>query len=219
LNDGIIGSNDTVQVLFAFRDSAGLNVNNLIAYLMTTNGVTPLTSAPWGTSNPTNYGPLYVYQHSVSKPFTFTAHGTNTFPISPTFALYDNDKYIGPATFTFTVGAWTTTFANTSQIVINDGAAASPYPSLISVTNLGTTLVKATVTLTNLTHGDLHDVDALVVSPTTNTLIMAHVSDGSKANHVTLTFDDAATNSLPNNSQVVTGTNKPTQYGIVPNFP
>jgi hypothetical protein len=199
--------------MFAFRDSAGLNVTNLIAYLLPTNGVV----APSPASQ--TYGGLTVYGHSVSRPFSFTAQGTNSTAIAPTFQLYDNGKYIGLATFVFTMGSWTTTFANTSAIIINDKAAASPYPSLINVNGVGSILLKATVTVTNLSHGDLHDVDMLVVSPTTNTLIMAHVSDGSKATHLTLTFDDAATNSLPNNTQVLSGTNKPTQYYPVNNFP
>ncbi len=85
-SDGIIGSNDTVRVAFAFRDAAGLSVTNLIAYLLPTNGVT----APNPASQ--TYGSLAVYGHSVSMPFTFTAHGTNTSSISPTFQLYDNGK-------------------------------------------------------------------------------------------------------------------------------
>jgi hypothetical protein len=166
------------------------------------------------------YGPLTVYGHSMSMPFTFIAHGTNTLTIAPTFQLYDNGKFIGPATFVFTVGSWTTNFANTNTIFINDNAAASLYPSLINVSGVGNSLVKATVTITNLTHYSVHDIDALVVSPTTNTLIMAHVGqNGGVVNHVTLTFDDAASNSLPQNVQIVTGTNRPTQYYPVKNFP
>ena len=213
LSSGVIGSNDTVTVLFAFRDSAGQNVTNLVAYLLATNGV----YAPSPAS--ANYGPLTVYGHSVSRPFSFTAHGTNTLTIAPTFQLFDGGSYIGPATFVFTLGTWTTTFANTNAIIINDNAAASPYPSLINVTGLGNTLIKATVTLTNLSHTKPSDIDALVVSPTTNTLIMAHTGGANIIKHVTLTFDDAATNSLPQNGQIVTGTNKPTQFYPVKNFP
>lgn len=219
LSDGIIGSNDTVQVLFAFRDAAGLNVTNLVAYLLATNGVTFPSPASQ------TYGPLTVYGHSVSRPFTFTAHGTNSLAISPTFQLYDNGKFIGPATFTYTVGSVTTTFANTNPIIINDGTNASPYPSVITVSGVGSILVKATVTITNLSHQNFSDIDALVVSPTTNTLIMGHVGGGFPARNITLTFDDAPTNSpysnglLPRNGTIVTSTNKPTQYYPVPNFP
>lgn len=202
-----------MTVLFAFRDAAGLNVTNLVAYLLATNNVT----APSPASQA--YGPLTVYGHSASEPFTFTAHGTNTLTISPTFQLYDNTKYIGPATFVFTVGSSTTVFGNSSAIILKDGVAASPYPSIINVSGVGNTLVKATVTLTNLSHQNFSDIDALVVSPTTNTLIMGHVGGPRMVHNVTLIFDDGAASSLPQNGAIVTGTNKPTQYGSIPNFP
>jgi hypothetical protein len=213
-NIGVIGSNDTVKVLFAFRAGAGQNVTNLVAWLLPTNGVV----APSPASNA--YGPLIVYGHSVSRAFSFTAQGTNSYTISPTFMLYDNGTFIGPASFTYTLGSWTTTFANTNIIVINDGAAATPFPAFIDVTGLGSSLVKATVTLTNLSDQSLGDVDVLVESPTTNTLIMGHVGgSGTIVNHLTLTFDDAATNSLPHNGVPASGTNKPTQFFPIPNFP
>jgi hypothetical protein len=214
--DGIIGSNDTVQVLFALRDSAGLNVTNLIAYLQATNGVV----APSPASQ--TYGPLMVYGHSVSRAFTFTAQGTNALAIAPTFLLYDSGKFIGTAAFSYTLGSWTTTFASTNAIVINDNTNASPYPSVISVNGLGSSLIKATVTLTNMSHPDPFSIGALVVSPAQkNTLIMGHAGGSLPINHVTLTFDDAVgvTNKLPQNGQIVTGTNYPTAYGIMQNFP
>ena len=213
-SDGIIRSNDTVQVLFALRDSAGLNVTNLIAYLQATNGVL----APSPVSQV--YGPLTTYGHSVSRAFTFTAQGTNSYTISPTFQLYDNSKFIGTATFTYSLGSWATVFSNAAPIIINDNTNASPYPSLILVSGVGTSLIKATVTLTNITHTAAHDISALVVSPAQkNTLIMGNSGGSVGINHVTLTFDDTVTNSLPQNTQIFSGTNKPTQYGIIPNFP
>jgi len=210
----VIGSNDTVQVMFAFRNAAGLNVTNLTATLLVTNGVV----AP----NPASqiYQNLQVYGHSVSKPFSFTAHGTNTFTIAPMFQLTADGRAAGIATFVYTLGTWTTNLANTNAIILNDGLAASPYPSIINARGLGNTLIKATVTLTNLSHGSVADVDALVVSPgSSNTLVMAHAGGGTKVSHLTLTFDDAATNTLPQYGTIVSGTNKPTQYYPVSNFP
>jgi hypothetical protein len=210
----VIGSNDTVQVMFAFRAAAGLSVTNLTATLLVTNGVV----APNPASQ--TYHNLPVYGHSVSRPFSFTAQGTNTFTISPMFQLTADGRSAGFATFVYTLGTWTTNFANTNAIVINDGAAASPYPSMINVRGLGNTLLKATVTLTNLSHQNIADVDALVVSPgNSNTLVMAHVGGNMQVSHLTLTFDDTATNSLPQNGAIVSGTNKPTQYYPVSNFP
>ena len=201
--NGLIDSNETVQVLFAFRDAAGLNVTNLFARLLSGNGVV----SPVPATNQ-NYGPLTAFGHSVSRAFTFTAQGTNAGTITPTFALYDTTTPIGTNAFTFTLGSWARSFSNSAAITINDTNAASPYPSVINVNGVGGSIVKATVTLNKLTHTWPHDVGALVVSPAQlNTLIMSHVGAQAVANAM-LTFDDAATNVLTPASVITTSTNK-----------
>jgi uncharacterized delta-60 repeat protein len=210
LNDGIIHSNDTLQVLFAFRDGAGLNVTNLNAWLLAMNGVL----APSPATN--NYGPLTAFGHSVSRAYTFTAQGTNTGIITPTFVLYDGNNPIGTNQFTFTLGTWSTTFSNSATILINDTNAASPYPSVINVGGIGGSIVKATVTFNKFAHTYPHDVEAVVSSPAgTNTLLMANIGSSFGVTNVTLTFDDAATNYFPQNSILTTSTNKPTSYPVV----
>jgi hypothetical protein len=47
---------------------------------------------------------------------------------------------------------------------------------------------------------------------------MGHAGNGS-VSKITLTFDDAATNSLSNTSILTTGTNKPTAYPSTTVFP
>ena len=211
--NGIIDTNETVAVLFAFRNAGGTNVTSLNATLLATNGVT----AP---SGPMNYGPLTVRGHSAFRQFTFTARGTNALPIAATFNLADGVKPLGQATFTFTQGNWTTNFANTNVIVINDNAAASPYPSMITVSGVGSTLLKATVTLTNMTHTSPADIDALVMAPNgSNTLVLANAGGQNAINHVTLTFDDAATNTLSRTAQIISGTNRPSGNLPVISFP
>ncbi len=213
--NGIINSNETVTVLFGLRDAGGTNVNNLIATLLATNGVTPVGYTT------TNYGPLVYAGHSVSRPYSFTAHGTNHQQIAATFKLFadSTNNGIGTAVFGYTIGSWTSIYSNNATIIINDTNVASPYPSIINVSGVGGSLIKATVTLNKLTHTYPHDVDALVVSPAQlNTLIMAHAGTVSATN-VTLTFDDAATNSLPEFGPITTSTNKPTQHFPVNPFP
>jgi uncharacterized delta-60 repeat protein len=215
--NGILGSNDAVQVLFAFRDSAGLNVTNLNAILLASNGVVSPVAVP---ASATNYGPLTVYGHSVSRLFSFTVHGTNSYPVIPTFYLYDNQKYIGTAAFGFTVGTWTTSFTNTNLIVIRDNTNASPYPSAINVSGIGGTLVKATVTLNKFAHTYPKDVDVLVTAPAgTNTLLMVHNGYSYAVTNLVVTFDDAATNYLPNASIITNGVYKPTTNYLGRQFP
>ena len=215
--NGILDSNETVQVRFAFRDSAGLNVTNLNAILLPTNGVLSPAAVP---VSGTNYGPLMVYGHSVYRTFGFTVNGTNTQLIAPTFNLYDNAKFIGTAVFGFTVGQWTTSFTNTNMIVIRDNTNATPYPSVINVSGIGGTLIKSTVTLNRLAHSYPGDVDALVTSPAgTNTLIMANAGGSVGATNLMLNFDDSAATYLPQNTKISSGTNRPTSFFPVLTFP
>ena len=172
--NGVIDSNETVTLLFAFRDAGGTNVADLKATLLATNGITSPTS-PNGTATQ-DYGPLAYHGHSVFRQFTFTAHGTNGQQIAATFALTNGASSLGTAVFGYTLGSWTTTYSNTvSPIIINDAAAATPYPSVINVSGLSGTLVKTTITWTNVTHTSPSDIDALLVSPNQlNTLFMSH---------------------------------------------
>jgi uncharacterized delta-60 repeat protein len=213
--NGAIDPNETVSALFALRDAGGLNVNNLVATLVPTNGIVPV---PSGQSQV--YGPLISLSHSVSRPFTFMATGTNGQEIVVTFALQDGTTNIGTAVFGYQLGTLTSRFTNSATILINDHAIASPYPSTINVSNLAGTVLKATVTLTNLAHASPGDIDAVLVSPAQQTtLFMAHAGGQNSISNVTVTFDDAASTSLPQSGQIISGTNKPSAYLPVPVFP
>jgi hypothetical protein len=225
ITNGIIDPGESVTMLFALRAEGGNNVTNLYATLLATNGVTPV--APPTPGAPVYYGQLNVGGPSASRAFSFTASGTNGQQIVATFLLTNvvNNvgTNIGTAQFTYTLGTWTTVFYNTNAIILNAAAAASPYPSTITVSNLGGVLIKAVITLTNITHTAPAAINALLVSPNQNdTLFMSHAGGGQfggAINGVTLTFDDAATNSLPFNTQITNGVYKPTQYGGAPVFP
>jgi hypothetical protein len=216
-NNGIIDTNETVTILFGFRDAGGTNVLNFNATLLATNGVAPI--APTNQ----NYGLLSYLGHTVSRPFTFTAQGTNGAQIAATFKLYDGATLIGTGVFGYTLGTLTTTFSNTAMIIINDNAAANPYPSTINVSGLVGTVIKTTMTLTNMTHASPTDIEGLLVSPDLkDTLFMANAggSGGNSAlKRATIGFDDAATNSLPQFDKITNGVYKPTQYSPVTPFP
>ena len=204
--NGVIDPGETVTLLFALRDSTGTNTVNLVATLLATNGVTK-------PSGPQNYGALVVHGPSVSRPFSFTASGTNGQTISATFQLQDGAINRGLAVFSFTLGQTAASFANPSAIVINDKTNATPYPSMININGLAGLVTKATVTLTNLNHTWPSDIDALLVSPTgQKSYLMAKCGGSYTLDNVTLTFDDAAASSLPHFSQIVSGTNRPTSY-------
>jgi uncharacterized delta-60 repeat protein/uncharacterized repeat protein (TIGR01451 family) len=218
--NGVIDPGETVTLLFALRDSTGTNTVNLVATLLATGGVTK-------PSGPQNYGALLVHGPSVSRQFSFTASGTNGQTISATFQLQDGSVNRGLALFNFTLGQTANRFASPSAIVINDSplygtaGTASPYPAIINVSGLAGLVSKVTVTLTNLNHTWPSDIDILLVSPTgQNSYLMAKCGSSYGINNVALTFDDAASNSLPQSSQIVSGTYRPTSYAVAtPPFP
>jgi hypothetical protein len=212
--NGVVDSNETVTILFAFRDAGGLNVTNLIATLLQTNGI----SSPSPASQA--YGPLISGGHSVSQPFSFTAEGTNGQQIAATFLLQDGTKNIGTAAFGYVLGTTTHYYTNGEFIAINDNAIATPYPSTISLSNLVGSVLKATVTLTNVYHSSPEDIEALLVSPMQQDVaFMVHAGGQNIITNVTITFDDAASAPLPPNGQIISGTNQPSVYGPITIFP
>jgi hypothetical protein len=148
------------------------------------------------------------------------ANGTNAQNIVANFNLSNGSSNLGTAIFTFTLGTWKTVVSNTATIIINPNGVASPYPSYINISGLNGVVTKATVTLTNLSHYEPGQMSALVVAPNqSDTLIMSHAGAGNQITKVTLTFDDAAATNLTQNGQIVTGTNKPTQWPSPVTFP
>jgi uncharacterized delta-60 repeat protein len=218
--NNIIDPGETVTLSFAFTNSAGNDVSNLVATLLATNGIT----SPSPASN--NYGSLIVGGPSVSRQFSFTASGTNGQSIAATFQLQSGTNNLGTAVFTYMLGIFTNTFANTNAIIINDLAPApapylaTPYPSIINVSGVGGSLIKVTVTFANLTHSWPADIDALLESPSQQSaLLMANAGGGFAVHGVTLTFDDTTDNSfLPQAAQIFSGTYNPTAYFPVATF-
>jgi uncharacterized delta-60 repeat protein len=216
--NNIIDPGETVTLSFAFTNSYGNDVSNLVATLLAINGIT----SPSPASN--NYGSLIVGGPSVSRQFSFTASGTNGQSIAATFQLQSGTNNLGTAVFTYMLGTFTNTFANTSAIIINDLAPApapylaTPYPSIINVSGVGGSLIKVTVTFANLTHSWPADIDALLESPSQQSaLLMANAGGGFAVNDVTLVFDDDAS-ALPQAAQIFSGTYKPTAYFPVATF-
>jgi uncharacterized delta-60 repeat protein/uncharacterized repeat protein (TIGR01451 family) len=214
--NGILDPSENVTMLFAFRDSAGTNVINLMATLLATNGVkspSPVSQA---------YGPLIVQGGSVSRAFSFQVDPayTNGQQLVATFRLTDGSTDLGTAAFAYMLGTSTNRFYNTNAIVINDNTNASPYPSTINVSGMNGALLKAVVTFTNLTHSWPADIGAIVKAPSQQgVLLMANSGGSFPLNNATLAFDDAAAGYLPQSSQIVSGAFKPSSYLTVPPFP
>ena len=205
--NGAIDPGETVTALIAMRNVSGQNTTNLVATLLTTNGVT-------SPSGPQNYGALVDGGASVSRSFTFTASGTNGDTVLATFLVQDGSVNYGRVRFSYQLGSSTTTVSNAAPITILDSSGASPYPSTIVVSGLAGTVSKVTATITNLGHNFPDDIDILLVGPTgTNVVLMSDAGGINNISGLTLTFDDAAAGSLPDSTLIAGGTYKPTNFG------
>ena len=209
----LIQPGETVTMLFAFRNGAGFDVTNLVATLVATNGI-------GNPSLPQSYGPLARNGASASRLFSFTASGTNGQTIAARFQLADGARTLNDVVFSFLLGAGTVSFSNTAPIYVNDNTNATPYPSQITVTGVGSLVTKITATLTNLAHTYPKDIDILLMSPTGQKSYLMSQTGGNRAiTNVTLTFDDGAANWLPT-SAITSGVYKPTCYAVAtPIFP
>jgi len=126
-----------------------------------------------------------------------------------------------------TAAAGTFTFSNTNVIVINDSlnppTAATPYPATNIVAGLdGSIISKVTVQLHGFGHGFPSDVSVLLVGPQgQNSILMAQVGGADKISVTNLdfTFDDDAPENMPLDSQLVSGTFKPTTNTFAFSYP
>jgi uncharacterized delta-60 repeat protein/uncharacterized repeat protein (TIGR01451 family) len=208
--NGVIDTNETVTMLFALRNASGTNTANLTAQLIP-------TSAVMNPSGPQDFGVLTVHGPSVSRPFTFTARGTNGQVLSATLQLRDGTTAISNVVYNFVMGSAVTSYSNNAPIFIDDYTKARPYPSIINVGGVGTVVTRATVTLSNIYHSWPSDINMLLVSPTGGKSYLMSKAGGSYAlSKTTLTFDDTATASLPFGTKISSSTNKPSAYAAAP---
>jgi len=149
--------------------------------------------------------------------FSGTAVGSSLI----TIRVADTDGASTTTAFTVTVTpGQNPVFANADGITIPVVGNGNPYPSTIDVRGVSGTITKVTVTLQGLTHPYPDDVDILLVGPNNKgVVVMSDAGAGGNAqtslNNAWLTFDDSATQSLPDNSGIDPyGTYKPSDYEV-----
>ncbi len=108
---------------------------------------------------------------------------------------------------------------NPTPVSIADAGPALLYPSVVHISGFGGLVDKVTVTLTNLNHANVADIDLLLVGPQgQKVLLMSDVGLLGSVTNADLTFDDDATNSLPQTGSVVSGRYRPTNFGTGDTF-
>ncbi len=216
--NGTISPGQSVMVSLQLANIGSADTVSLTATLLAGNGVV-------SPSGPQNYGALLHGGPATGNNFSFTASGTNGGVIVATLQLSDRGTNLPSVSFTFDLPA-TNTYANLNGIIIPDHGPATPYPAVIPISGVNGLVNKATVTLNNLNHQFPNDVEIILVDPAGQSVVlMAGTGGGHPITNVTLTFDDAATGSLPNSSlfasglgQIVSGTFQPTDDGLAQPF-
>jgi subtilisin-like proprotein convertase family protein len=113
----------------------------------------------------------------------------------------------------------TQTFGNAANVAIPDSGAASPYPATLNISGMGGTISKFTVKLKGLSHTYPGDLDVLLVGPNgQQVVLMSDAGSGNAMNSVTLTIDDAASQSF-SKSAINTGSYRPTNLSSGDSFP
>lgn len=86
-----------------------------------------------------------------------------------------------------------TVYTNTAPITINDNAVASPYPATINVAGATGVVSKVVVTLFDVAHTFLSDIDVLLVGPQgQKTLLLSDSFGNASVSATTFVFDQAA---------------------------
>ena len=207
--NGAVDPGETMTVNFGLKNVGAGDTAHLVATLLATNGVL----AP---SAPQDYGALTAGGATVNRAFTFTAIGSCGGTINPVFSLQDGSTNYGTVSLSVPLGLMlvaTNGSTNASAITIPDSGKGTPYPSAIAVAGLAGAVTRVSVTLRGLSHTYPDDLDVLLVGPAGQTvLLMSDCGGSADINNVTLVFDDSAAASLPNSSQISSGTYKPTNF-------
>jgi subtilisin-like proprotein convertase family protein len=102
-------------------------------------------------------------------------------------------------------------FSNSASIAIPEANQAAP--SSILVSGFDTPIADVDVTLVGLTHGQVNDLDILLIGPQGQSALV--VSDvGSSASNVTLTLDDQAPEQISSVGPMSTGVFQPTNFQL-----
>ncbi|MCB1102854.1 MAG: S8 family serine peptidase, partial [Kiritimatiellae bacterium] len=212
LGNQVVDAGETISMEISLRNVGTAAASNVVATLLETNGVIL-------ASGPQAYGAMPPLGSAVTNQFSFTANVPCGDRITLSFALADGTNALGTVSRTYRAGSLSvsaTEETNPGTLIINDDAIATPYPSTITVTNLGDQLSKVTVTLHSFSHTWPEDVDVLLVGPEGQSVVlMSAVGDNNDVIGVDLTFDDESPFTLPIGSTFGSGSYRPTDaYGV-----
>ncbi len=158
---------------------------------------------------------MFFYNLGATRTLTVTPAAGQTGTTLITVTVSDG-QLSSDRSFLFTVsqpGLGMAIFNSSAAITIPSAGVAMPYPSTIDVSGVPGPITNLTVTLKNLSHANLGDVDMLLVGPFGQSVaICSATSNGGSVNNVTFTLDDRAAYPLPMFGGLPAGTYRPTDY-------
>ena len=105
-------------------------------------------------------------------------------------------------------------YFNTTSITVPTSGVGNQYPSSIVVSGIVGSVVDVNVSLFGVTHTNPDDLDILLVGPTgQKVIILSDVGGTPDISGVNLVLDDQAASFLPDSTQLISGTYKPTNIG------
>ncbi len=133
----------------------------------------------------------------------------------------------GRAEIFLTINDTATQFTSGAPINISGPGPASPYPSTINVSGAPTVNGGMRVTLYDVEIPNTDNIDILLVGPLGQKMVIMGDAGGMTPGRVTLTFDDAAGQVLPDGGPLASGKYEPTTWepviapfpGSAPGFP
>ncbi len=174
-----------------------------------------------GSYKPTNFelGDAFPGPAPVGAPTGNRLSALNGSVANGTWQLYlvdDNGNNAGSIN-----GGWLIFIQSSANAIgIPESGTATPYAAQKTIAGVLGTVTKVTVTLSNFSHTSPDDVDVMLVAPNGRRIVlMSDVGGTTEVGGLNLTFDDAAPNNLPDNSQLASGLYKPTDFELGDVFP
>ncbi|HEY0049607.1 MAG TPA: M36 family metallopeptidase, partial [Pyrinomonadaceae bacterium] len=198
-NDGYPEPGENVLLSVAVTNTTGSTINNVVA-----------TVAGGGSANYGNIADGATVTRQIPYTVPAAAICGNMHQVSITVSSDAGAQL--PQTREFRLGAPVggapATFSNTAAVTINDNAAATPYPSNVTVSGLtGNKVIR--LNLSGLSHTFPADVDILLVGPGGQKfMVMSDLGGSDDVANINVSLTDTATSALPT-SLLTSGTYRP----------
>ncbi len=215
-SNNVIEPNELITLRLHVKNIGSQKASNVVAAIQASSSVMD----PFPDSQP--YGAIDPSTSGEGRDFSFTVGTPNDELLTVVLDLRENGAAAGSITYKFRVGPTVTSLANSTTMRLPVVGPADLYPSTIAVSNLLGTVVKAAVTLSNVTHVFPDDLDILLVSPAGDpVMLMSDGGEGSSISSKNITFTVDATNTVPDGPGIIVSPVRASNYGTLfdPFFP